>query len=347
MKLQNRALLIRLGIESWGTTRQDKEANQAVADAKNSKTAATRVTKRLAPDDALKAVKSKAEEARKYVRSVTQPWSDDGARLLDAAQLFNLQDELRRNYHPAWWAEVQKVVAKLDYYRDQWGPANLGDLYDPSLYPTRAKMEAEFKWDLDVLPLNPDSKEVRMILGNEYVEQMQQQAEQRLVAQLAERIAEPISNMVRRLSDPEGAFKDTLVSNVEDIAKLIPALNLTGDPRLDALQKQIEADLVKHDADVLRRNSHVRTATAQKAQAILDRMNDFLPVADQVASVSPSADDGEAERLAIERDEQEFFPAAPKDETEAPAQVAVTAPVAAVAPVTNWRDRLRQQLQTA
>ncbi len=279
MNLQDRALLVSLCIESWGTTRQDKDANRAVAEAKNSKESATRVSKRLAPEDALKLVKSKAEEARKHVRSVTQPWNDEGARLLDAAALLPLQAELRRTYQPAWQAEVDKVIARLDYFRDTWGPLNLGDLYDVRLYPTPAKMKKEFRWKLDVLAMNPDSKDVRMILGNEFVDQIQREAEARCNAQLAERIAAPLENMVRRLTDPEGKFMDTLVTNVADIATLIPALNLTGDARFVALQRQIE-ELTRHNAQTLRRSTSARNDTAKKAQAILDRMADFLPSED-------------------------------------------------------------------
>lgn len=277
MKIQDRALLVKLGIESWGTTRQDEEANAAVAEAKNSNTRATRVSKRLAPDDTLKAVKSKSEEARKYLRSITQPWSDDGARLLDATLLFSVSDELRRKYRPAWQTEVDKVIAKLAYFRDTWGPANLGDLYDRALYPTPEKMARQFTWTLDILPMNPNSRDLRTILGSDYVDELQQKAEATMTQQLVARITAPLQNMVRRLTEPDGTFKDSLVENVKDIARLIPALNLAGDATLTALQKQIEVELTKYSADTLRRSRSARTETADKAKAILANLSDFMP----------------------------------------------------------------------
>ncbi len=287
MKIQDRALLVRLCIEGWGTRKKDEDANKAVSDAKNSQEDATTVSKLLIPKDALKEVKAKAELARKHVRSVSQAWSDDGARMLDAAQLIPLQDRLRRDFRPAWWDEVQKVVGQLNYYRNEWGPAHLGDLYSADAYPSREEMEEKFKWGLDVLPLNPDAKELRSILGSEFVDEIQRNAETRMIEQLYLRIAEPIRNMVKRLMDPESTFKDSLVTNVEDIAALIPALNLTGDPRLAALQQQINDDLVQYTGKNLRLNPTARQVTATKAQAILDKLKDYLPQAAESQSRVP------------------------------------------------------------
>ena len=154
MKLQDRALLTRLRIESWGTTCKDKDANRVVSEALNSTDAATWVGKRLAPADALKAVKSKADAAREYVRGLTTPWTDDGARLLDCGQLFKLQDELRRTYKPDWQAEVDAVLARLDYFRDTWGPKNLGSLYDARLYPKDFRDE-----------FGPDEPDIPLYIG--------------------------------------------------------------------------------------------------------------------------------------------------------------------------------------
>jgi len=277
MRLQDRTVLVRLRIEAWGTTRQDKEANLAVSVAKNTSTKATRVTKRLCPEDALREVKSKAEAAREYLRNMTQPWTDDGARLLDASQLFNVQDELRRNFRPAWWAEVQKVISRLPEFRDTWGPNNLGDLYDPALYPTPERMEAEFTWTLDVLPLNPDAKELRTILGNDYVDEIQRRAERGIERKLWERLAEPIKNMAERLSQADSNFRDTLVSNIRDMVKLMPALNVTDDPALEHFRQEVENELTKYAPDTLRVSSRARRETAQKARDILGRMKDFMP----------------------------------------------------------------------
>jgi hypothetical protein len=276
MRIQDRAVMVRLSIESWGTGRQDEEANKAVSEAKQSAASATTVSKKLAPKDTLKGVKAKAEEARTHVRTVAQPWADDGGRMLDAAQLFPLQDELRKKFKPAWQKEVDKVLAQLDYLRDVWGPANLGELYDEELYPSPEKMAKAFKWELEVLPLNPNSKELRAILGAEYVDEIQANLERAMNEQLVARIVAPIQNMVRRLTDADGTFKDSLVENVRDIARLIPVLNLTNDARLSVLENQITDELTRHSADTLRKSNSARRDTAAKAQDILDKMADYL-----------------------------------------------------------------------
>ena len=213
-------------------------------------------------------------------------------------------------------------------------------------------MQQEFKWHLDVLPMNPDSRDVRMILGNDYVDEIQRAAEARCRAQLAERIAAPLQNMVRRLSEPEGKFMDTLVTNVADIAALIPALNLTGDPRFDALQQQLET-LTRHNAPTLRKSSSARNDTARQAQAILDQMSDFLEPSGGVsvgganvggASVPASRPDDTLDLMVI-ADLPLLAPVPSVGGASVPASRLVNvggASVPASLPLPAWRQRVRR-----
>lgn len=56
------------------------------------------------------------------------------------------------------------------------------------------------------------------------------------------------------------------------IAKLIPALNITGDPVLDKVRKEIMASIGTVRANDLRDDVFTREEMAKKAQGILDIM---------------------------------------------------------------------------
>ena len=77
--------------------------------------------------------------------------------------------------------------------------------------------------------------------------------------------------MIERLKDPEATFRNTLVTNITDIIKLVP----DGDPAIDALITRVK-ELVRHDPEVLRQSPSVRQATAAKANEILATMSGYL-----------------------------------------------------------------------
>jgi hypothetical protein len=90
-------------------------------------------------------------------------------------------------------------------------------------------------------------------------------------ADLLRRMTEPVKAMVERLSAPDAIFRDSLVENVQEIARLIPQLNLTEDPALHELGKEIES-LGQTFPQTLRASKRARLDTASKAQAILAKL---------------------------------------------------------------------------
>ena len=73
-----------------------------------------------------------------------------------------------------------------------------------------------------------------------------------------------------------GTFHDTLVSNVTELADILPGLNLAQDPALDAMARRLREDLASVDADTLRADPIVRADTAAAADAILRHVSDYL-----------------------------------------------------------------------
>jgi hypothetical protein len=76
--------------------------------------------------------------------------------------------------------------------------------------------------------------------------------------------------------EPRNYFRDSLVDNVRDLAALLPAFNLTDDPKVDALIDRINRELCSEDAKTLRKNADARESVAKSADEIVAEVGKFL-----------------------------------------------------------------------
>ncbi|MEI7819350.1 MAG: hypothetical protein WCK55_00400 [Verrucomicrobiota bacterium] len=111
----------------------------------------------------------------------------------------------------------------------------------------------------------PDGGDLRIELQKEDMDALQaaiesrvEKAEASAKADVARRLAEPLAAIVNRLSDKDAIFRDSLIGNLREICDLMPALNITGDAKLEAACKRIRAELYHTDANLCRENSTVR-----------------------------------------------------------------------------------------
>jgi hypothetical protein len=81
--------------------------------------------------------------------------------------------------------------------------------------------------------------------------------------------------MAEKLADPKAIFRDSMLENTREICALLPRLNFTDDPNLEAMRQQVEASLLKHP-EALRNDPDLRHDTAVEAKKIMDAMGAFM-----------------------------------------------------------------------
>ena len=104
------------------------------------------------------------------------------------------------------------------------------------------------------------------------------------------RLQKPLANLVERMNaynkreedsakgidvGREGYFRDTLMTNLHDIAEVFQSFNLTNDPGLNKIAEQLDA-FENIEAEDLRKSKDLRDDTAKRAQAILSTLGDWL-----------------------------------------------------------------------
>ena len=159
----------------------------------------------------------------------------------------------------------------------------LGNLFDANDYPSVEELRGKFRYDLIYMPL-PESGDFRLDTGNQAMEVVQQQLKDQYqtfyteqinaaMKDLWQRLLEPLKNMSDRLNYEDGerptGFRDTLVSNVQEIAKLLSTCNVTGDKDMERVRQELVSALRGVTPEALRNDAHTRRKTKEEVDAII------------------------------------------------------------------------------
>jgi hypothetical protein len=161
----------------------------------------------------------------------------------------------------------------------------LNGLFNEADYPSAETIREKFKLELQVLPF-PDADDFRSDLDEDTVAEIKAQLQNTTATvidtamkSVVDQIIDAVGKMATKLAEfkpsggkgdkAEGVFRDSLVENVRDLAELLPAFNLTNDPRLDAIAARIKNELCVEDAKDLREHDEARAAVAKSADEIV------------------------------------------------------------------------------
>lgn len=287
VNLSERAMLVSLSIRLWSARKTDAKISKEVADRHNAKEDVGRYNKSLVAKAALERVSKACAAARTFHAENTLPWLDDGVRILPAAnfvaykaEVIKLQDDFE--------AAVRAFCADYPAIVDQ-ARIDLNGLFNQADYPVDIK--GRFGFGVRFMPL-PSSDDFRAKIADGEVARIREQitgemeaAAEAAMGDLWGRVHDVVSHMAERLKGyrvdlvtgkAEGVFRDSLVQNVRDVAALLPRLNMTSDPALVNVHQRIVADLLTYSAVELRENQIGREAVADKAEAILRDMAEFM-----------------------------------------------------------------------
>lgn len=287
--LASRAMIVSLSISQWSGRRLDREITDEVNQQHNAAADAGRYNKLLLPKEALAPIVSVVSETRTDFLKRTLPWMDNGSRIMAADAYLA---------HMAWLrGQRSKFESAVDaFIRAYPGHVNdakirLNGMWRSDDYPETSVLRGRFAMECKVLPV-PTSDDFRVTMSEAQasiirseIEDQVTQATTAAVRDIYERVAEVAKRMVERLNAykpatfkgdrAEGVFRDSLVGNVRDLIDIMPALNITGDPRLAQMAEKLQP-LAEYDAHVLRDNPAKRRDVAAKAQDIVNTISDWM-----------------------------------------------------------------------
>jgi hypothetical protein len=178
-----------------------------------------------------------------------------------------------------WESLVQEFLDNYDQMKLD-AQRILGSLYNHSDYPNRSELRVKFNMDMAVFPV--PSSDFRVAIGSEELSRIQQDVERRVkdaeqaaLKDVWQRLYDRVKHMAEKLADPKAIFRDSMLENTREICALLPRLNFSDDPNLEAMRQQVEASLLKHP-EALRNDPDLRQDTAAEAKKIMDAMGAFM-----------------------------------------------------------------------
>lgn len=277
-KFRNAVLLYRPSVSIWTARKKDKEESAKVVEDNNAVAGSATVYKDLLPDHPLlEKLRKGGTNFRDFIYMNTAPWDDGGWRagrvdrhmefMAKAGDMMREQDTL--------CDEFEDVYASA---REQ-ARFQLAGLFKERDYPTPQEVRAKFAMSVSVQPV-PNADDFRIYDGlppdevDKLVETARTVEADRYAtatAKAQEQLLDVVTKMATQLeafgSGKIKKFNDTLVGNINELIDAMPALNITGDPRLDALAKQAK-ELTMYALVDLRKDKGVRDAAITEAKAL-------------------------------------------------------------------------------
>lgn len=280
--IHSRALLVWLRISTWSARRYDKTISAEI-NAKHAASAdAGRYNKHLLPGDAsaYKTLVALAGAIRTQHYNNTLAWSDEGWRLLPTA---NYQS------YATWLRDRQReFTSTLDAFAAEYPALRaraavlLNGMYRPEDYPSTQDLRSRFALAVEYSPV-PAAGDLRVDLASDQITMIESAIGDRLERATADamrdawmRLHDVVAKIAERLSAPEAIFRDSLISNAEEVCEILGRLNVTDDPQLESMRQRVRTELTRFDPETLRDDRSRREQTATRANNILDAMKGIL-----------------------------------------------------------------------
>jgi hypothetical protein len=282
--LSRKATLCGVNVSMWTGRRLDRKVTAEINASKKAKSDAGRYNKLLVRAERLEPITSIVSAIRALHYAKTKPWGDkDGFRILPNVLYVEFANEIRELIDKFDRAADHFAKHFSEYVEERKG--ELGGIFKPEDYPSAADIRSKFKANLSFDQL-PDVGDFRAdVLDKDTMDDIRselaasaQEVERAAMTDTYRQVADVVGHMVERLNEfgtkKEGAkksshFRDSLVGNVRDLVKLLPAFNLTGDAKLDELATRMSKELCVEEAKTLRENEKAREIVKKSAEDIL------------------------------------------------------------------------------
>lgn len=274
--LQNKAMLVSLSLGVFDPIKTDKNATHKVLHDFQAAPGSGKFKKRLLPEEAVNAIKKLDNSMRGRHAAMTLPWDMDGVRILS----MGLFEEYRKEVSEFKSKRELLITEFLDHYADHRDlqVRRLSGLGNLSEYPPVERVREKFYTQINWQPL-PDKGDFRCELQEDALREIEEQVERRMAEaevrsrnELYSRLGQRLTYLADRLRDADATFRDSLIEGTRELCRLIPGLNITGDPVIEELRIEVLKKIAEHDPETLRSDTAVRESAVSAADDILRRM---------------------------------------------------------------------------
>lgn len=289
-KLSEVGMLMTLKTGKFSTNKRDKNVekiiNGMLASSTNADTGV--FTKKIVATTFVKKINHLYTAGSQFHKDNTSYWPDirntgilltkNYANYTSVMNTFKTQIlEALEEFKPRWPEAIEEARLRLSKNPEM-------KMFDLSDYPTIDEVMSRYKFEWKPSPIPTEGSFPIKDLHEKEITQMRAEFEAEFEAKVNEikketfgRLYEPIKKMIDTLADPDNdGFRGSLVTNIEDVAKLLPYLNIDDDPKLNDLQQDVLDSLTMYSSKLLKSSNRIRTRVLTEAERIMKDVEAFM-----------------------------------------------------------------------
>ena len=158
----------------------------------------------------------------------------------------------------------------------------LNKMFNREDYPEVSQIEERFSFATEITPV-PSGTDFRVDLAQDEVAAIKQQiemqarkAQEGAMNDLWNRLYDVVHKMANKLDEKDAIFRDSLVDNIKNLTQILPKLNVTDDPALERMARDVEQKLCRFSPKDLRADPAAKQTVANEANAILEVMGCYM-----------------------------------------------------------------------
>lgn len=281
MSIVNECMIVNVRINMWLGYRHDKAASQALTTQANAEADTARVNKHIIPKEALKDIVSAATAIRTHLYAKTMTWKDNGDRLLTRKIHFKFMQE-HNDLVDVYDKAADKFVGTTYAEERARAEFRMGSLFNENDYPSVEQLRRKFSVSLDIDAVTT-ANDFRVQMSEDAREEVRRSMEaamqdrvNRALGDVWQRLADKLGHYAATMSKEDQVFRDTTVTNLEEIVDMLPDLNIFNDPGLKKMEEEIKEKLIGYTPTQLRKEPEVRAYVAEEAQNIMNVMGGYM-----------------------------------------------------------------------
>lgn len=280
--LHSSAVLVSLKIGIWNTKRKDKGTSEKVKVDAGAQGNVGAYNKNLVPDfKELESITKFGAECRNWIKRTTVPWTFDGVNVLSTYSLWNGFDQEMQDRQKQFYAMRDLVLQEYANAR-QAAQFRLGSMFDATEYPSVDEVSTKFYFEYSYHPV-PQAGDFRVDVGNQGLQFLQEQFEREANKAVSEamaslwdrvkKITETLSNQLRVSKDEKGKMYQSTLDTALDLCAMMKDLNLTGDPKMEQMRRELYSTLNGMDLTDLKKNDSARLSVKQEIDDLLSKFD--------------------------------------------------------------------------
>lgn len=277
----NNAVLVSLNQRAWKATATDRDIASQAEEANEAETGVISVIKKLTPNHYISPIKSIMAIGRTEHYRMTSPGLTRGLHLL-AAPMMQRYTMIQSEVQDQFVLAVNRFVSIYPSILEM-APDRLGKAFKEEDFPTAAQIKTFFEYKIKLVPV-PDLNDWRLDgLTNEDTDQIRSDIENdvrsmfntatRELYDKARSVLEKVANQAKEYKGGPGSstLRDATIDSLKEMAELIPLMNVTNDPVLFDIGKEMTDNFTNIVGSDLRKNEEMRHDLGATIGRILDR----------------------------------------------------------------------------